>query len=255
MHNWLSRAVFDWAPNSPGAATLGDTERVRRPHAILAHAENVLSKSESEFSVADSILGLKRAINSRLQHLDEIYEFRELFPKQVGSLERLEQVGLARPFLIKQLFELRNNIEHSDASPPSAERARELVDAAWYFLRSTDSACKWVLNGVILRPLEESSCRDPELWLEIEVLPGQRERFRIWGWISLDLISETEQPGFLLLEVATLRSKRLRQANSLSNIGSWSHAARRDDERWIVAQADVPQDLRKQIWRLAFETL
>ncbi|HEX8873785.1 MAG TPA: hypothetical protein VF780_04100, partial [Nitrosospira sp.] len=89
MRKWLLPAVFDWFPESCGAVTISDPERVRRPHAILAHAENVLSKSESDFSVADSILGLRRAINSRLQHLDEIYAFREMFPKQVGSLERL----------------------------------------------------------------------------------------------------------------------------------------------------------------------
>ncbi|HKX53478.1 MAG TPA: hypothetical protein VJM47_06715 [Nitrosospira sp.] len=258
MRIWLSPVVFDWEPY-PRATIPNDSYRVRRPHAILAHAEEILSKNESEFAIADSILGLKRAINSRLRHLDEIYGFRELFPKQGGSLERLEQVGLARPFLIKQLFELRNDIEHKDAMPPGAKRTRELIDAVWYFLRATDAACKSIPCEFNLRSSGEGSYSNPVLWLNVEILPDHcQRRFQISGWLSLDLISEIEQPGFLLLELSVIRSKSSGPPDPVDPIsmGAYLHdVARGDDERRIQAQTDIPHDLRRQIWRLAFETL
>jgi hypothetical protein len=253
MRIWLSQVVFGWTPTSYDARRPGDPNRVSRPHEILAHAENVLSKSESEFSIADSIFALKRAINIRLRHLNEIYEFHELFSKEVDSLERLEQVGLARRFLIKQLFELRNDIEHKDASPPGAERARELVDATWYFLRTTDSACKTVLRGVMLGSFEEDPDGDSHFWLNFRVLPDQHERFKISGGLSLDLLSETEQSEFLLLEVDRL-SKPIRPADPTS-AGYMKNMMRGEDERFVVAQADLPPDLRRQIWGSAFATL
>ena len=185
MQYWLSKAVFEWSPRPMGAMILGDLERVRRPHAILAHAERMLSSSESEFFIADSISALKRAINSRLRHLEEIYEFQEWCPKQAGSLERLEYVGLGRPFLIKQLFDLRNAIEHNDAPAPSVARAREFFDITWYFLRSTDAACKLIPDGVMLEPAREGSYCNPKLWLEIRVLSEQRERFEMVGGYHL----------------------------------------------------------------------
>jgi hypothetical protein len=260
MWKWLSPEVFDWAPEYDGAK-LGDSERTLRPHVILAHAEKVLFSSDSELSIADSILSLRRAINSRLKHLHEIYEFRDLFPKQLGSLERLEQVGLARPFLIKQLLDVRNEIEHNDAAPPSATRARELVDATWYFLRTTDSACKLIPQGVTLLSVKRgSSDVDPELysWLSFRFLPGQHQSLKISGWLSLELLSETEQPGFLLLKVTALRPKGPPSADPLDKSAYEAYLAnahRGEDERFIVAEADVHPGFRRQILRLAFETL
>ncbi|MDW5444317.1 hypothetical protein [Polaromonas sp. SM01] len=256
MRKWISPAVLDWEPDV-SSGIRSDPERVRRPHAILSHSENVLSKSESEFSVADSILSLKRAINSRLQHLEDLYEFQGMFPKSVGSLERLEEVGLARPFLIKQLFDLRNNIEHNDAPPPSAERTRELVDATWYFLRTTDYACKLRPDGVMLRSAEDGSF-PPEQWLEITVIRDQPQRFNIGGWVSLDLISDHEQPGFTPIEVSIFRPKRQLPKGPVDSITMSAYkqnSMRGDDERWIQAHADLPQEVRRKIWRLAFEAL
>jgi hypothetical protein len=66
---WLSQEVFDWTPGYYAGKLVGDADRVSRPHEILAHAENILSKSESKFAIADSILALKRVISSRLRHL------------------------------------------------------------------------------------------------------------------------------------------------------------------------------------------
>lgn len=237
MRLWLSHVVFGWTPEPGAIVLLDDPNRVRRPHAILAHAEDLLSTNESELSIADSINNLKRAINIRLRHLEEIYKFGEMFPKEFGSLERLAYVGLARPFLVKQLFELRNNIEHRDAPPPNAERAWELVDAAWYFLRTTDSACKFVPHSVMLQSIGTGTRADPELWLEFKGQPSKDECFDINGWLPLGLVSESEQPKFLLVELA---------CSSLEDAKG---------KLWIQAQANIPQDIRMQIWRLAFETL
>ncbi len=38
---------------------------------------------------------------------------------------------------MKQLLAIRNDIEHRDVKPPSTEKCLELLDAVWYFLKST----------------------------------------------------------------------------------------------------------------------
>lgn len=256
MHLWLSHKVFSWTHDFYGGRRT-EIDRVRRPHAILAHAENVLATSESEFSVADSVLGLKRAINSRLQHLEELYGFGAMFPRTLGSLERLEQVGLARPLLVKQLFELRNDIEHNDAAPPSSRRARELVDATWYFLRTTDYACKLVPDSVIVRSAEEGSL-PPEQWVSLRTLRDNSDRFEIAGWVSVELLADTEQPESFELDLVKLKSKPAgppESADVLSRAAYVSNSARGDDERWIQGQAVLPSGLQREFWRLALDAL
>jgi hypothetical protein len=86
----------------------------------------------------------------------------------------------------------------------------------------------------------------------------ERDRLEIWGWVSLNLISETEKPGFLLLEDVVLRSKRSQPADDLedpiANMAYLKNSAR-GDQRSIKAQANISQDLQRRVWRLAFESL
>ena len=124
-----------------------------------------------------------------------MYGFAALFPKNVGALERLEAVGLARPFLIRRLFDLRNDIEHRDAAPPDLDRCLELADVTWYFLKSTDYACKVVPAGVILRGTTGVSAREPELWLNMRFDELSEGEMTVTGWVSPAEISDEHLPG------------------------------------------------------------
>lgn len=254
MRFWLSSRVFEWA-NSTDGGRCSDLERVTRPHALLAHCERVLAASDSEFSIADAILGLKRAINSRLQHIEELYGFRAIFPKGVGALERLEQVGLARPFLVRQLFELRNDIEHNDAKPPTSYRVRELVDLTWYFLKTTDSACKLVPDGVILRAGEEGSF-PPEQWISVRPSRDHPGHFDIAGWVHMDLLSPSVQEGFFEIQLSVLKTKESAppKTDDAFALAAYAHnSARSDAERWIVGMSALSPELQIELWRLALD--
>lgn len=137
---WISEEVFDWQLELTGGSQ-GDEIKTQRAHELFAHAEALIRENKSTLSLTDGILSLKRAINHRLKLLEELYQLSSIFPKSTGPLERLAAVGLSRPFIIKQLFELRNDIEHNDQKPPAIARCHELVDITWYFLKATDAAC------------------------------------------------------------------------------------------------------------------
>lgn len=256
MRFWLSGKVFSWAHDSDGGRR-SDPDRVKRPHVILAHAENALGAGDSEFAIADAVLGLKRAIDSRLRHLEELYRFSGLFPKSVGALERLEQVGLARPLVVRQLFDIRNDIEHRDAPPPTRERVRELVDATWYFLRTTDHACKVVPHGVVLRSAEEGSF-PPEQSISLQSSREKVGCFDVAGWVKLDFLSEVAQPNFFELDLIRVEPKATTPPDSddIYIKSAYKHnAARADDERFIDGHAVLSIDLQREYWRLALDAL
>ncbi|SFU31426.1 hypothetical protein SAMN05216350_101268 [Polaromonas sp. YR568] len=256
MQRWLSNKVLGWAPDNEGGSYT-DNERLRRPHEIFAHAENVLGTKDSEFAVADSIFALKRAINSRLQHIEELYRLSTLFPKSVGALERLEYVGLARPMVVKQLFELRNDIEHNDVMPPNQQRARELIDATWYFLRTTDSACKMVPDRLLLRSAYPGTF-PPEQWITLCPSRDGSNRFDIVGWVSEDLLAEVDGPDSFKLELEKLGKKPSGPPpGSDDEIANWAHihnSARGDNERAVIGKAILSNDIQREYWRLVIAT-
>jgi hypothetical protein len=256
MRYWLSRKIFAWTPDCDGGRR-SDPDRVKRPHAILAHAENVLATGSSEFALADAVVSLKRAINSRLQHIEELYRFSELFPKALGSLERLEQVGLARPLVVRQLFDIRNDIEHRDVPPPAHKRVRELVDATWYFLRTTDQACKVVPYGVVLRSAAEGSF-PPEQSISLQSSREKVGRFDIAGWVKLDFLSETLQPNCFETDLIRVEPKASTppESDDVYIQSAFRHnSTRADDERFIFGHTVLSLDLQREFWRLSIEAL
>lgn len=256
MQLWLSNKVFGWINSIEGGHII-DIDRVNRPHALLSHCARTLATGDSEFSIADAVLGLKRAINSRLQHIEELYSFSAMFPKSVGALERLERVGLARPTLVKQLLELRNDIEHNDAPPPTQSRARELIDLTWYFLKTTDPACKLVPNGVLLRSDKEGST-PPELWICINRSRELKGFFDVSGWVRPSLISYEPQEGFFEIQLTTLKTKDSLKPDSSNEMAQWAYAynsTRSEHDLRIVGVSKLNAELEIELWRLALDAL
>lgn len=254
---WIDAAVLEWAPEFLSGTYQG-RERLLRPHQILEHATRILTGQLSSFALADVVSNLKRAVNSRLSHLEELYHFTTLFPKSVGALERLEGVGLAKPLLIRQLFELRNDIEHKDALPPSKQRCGELVDATWYFLKTTDNACKTAVSGVSLQCESGEYAREPYVWLSVRLTGGEAADPNINGWLPAALLHERPLPGALPVEVHRTRSKTSRRYSDGTLVapnGASAHADRKEDERYLAGTLVAPDALKRTLWTLALQSL
>jgi hypothetical protein len=70
----------------------------------------------------------------------------------MDTLELLEYFGIIRPFMLKQLIDIRNLVEHEDSSPPPIGECLTFADLIWYFLRSTDGLAKVLAEAIIFRP-------------------------------------------------------------------------------------------------------
>ena len=140
---FISKNILDWnffTENGSGLSFDKEEQIVWRAHEIWRHAISLISAECSEFSRGDAISNLKRAINHRLQALSNAYSFDALpFSNRRQTLEKLQFYGLVRPALIKELFEIRNAIEHNDGAPPTVDQCKRYGDFVWYFLKSTDS--------------------------------------------------------------------------------------------------------------------
>jgi hypothetical protein len=183
-----------------GSARLSKESDWRRAHEIWEHAHQLIYSSVNEFSLADGITNLKRSMNSRLQRIEELYGFKKVayLNQYKGYLEKLEACGLVRPFIMKELLKIRNDIEHNDARPPETERCKELVDVVWYFLKSTDSIVKVLYEDAEFFIYDE----------ENEEIGGglisfnwnEHCNFQIHGAFPEEWISEYEQEGFVEVE-------------------------------------------------------
>jgi len=140
---YISSDVLDWnfySENGTGLSFEEEEVVVGRAHDMWRHASSLITPECSEFSRIDAITGLKRAVNHRLKSITDAYCFHALpFTSQKKILEKLQFYGIIRPTLLKEIFELRNAIEHMDTPPPSIEQCNRYVDIIWYFLKSTDS--------------------------------------------------------------------------------------------------------------------
>lgn len=150
---FINGTILDWhyyTDNSSGPSDEGASNIVWRAHEIWRHATSQVSPDSDEFKLSDAISNLKRAVNHRLQALNQAYSFDALpFTNRKQTLEKLQYYGIIRPAIVKELFEVRNLIEHQDGRPPNIEHCKRYVDFVWYFLKSTDSLLLMKVNDVI----------------------------------------------------------------------------------------------------------
>ena len=247
---YINPTVFRW-PCFLESWTSTEKHRVKRSYDTLDHAVGLVEGNVGEFGVADAIMNLKRAINVRLKLLDHLHRFSDAASlKKMGSLERLEAVGLVRPFLIKQLFELRNDIEHNDVAPPSLSRVRELLDITWYFLRSTDSAAK-IHTVTLLFENPDNLDDDSDLWLAVEPLSVERSLTRVRGWLATPFLSN--QDGW---EVSVERVEPP-PADTSGHCQEYfeQHARRNSEHRYIVGTIDSQSGSLIQQWKQMFHPI
>ena len=113
---YLGGEILDWMyyyDNASGFSEEEEQQTFYRAHDIWRHASSLISPDCSEFSKADAIASLKRAVNHRLKALTKRYCFDALpFDSLKRILEKFQFYGIIRPTMLKELFGIRNAIEH-----------------------------------------------------------------------------------------------------------------------------------------------
>jgi hypothetical protein len=249
---YLLPDVFTWSCWNSGG-TINDESRVQRPYALVSHAESLTHGLPTEFEIADAVANLKRAINHRLQLLEENYSFAKAFPKNVGVLERLEKVNLARPYLIKQLFSLRNDIEHYDAPPPSLGRCRELIDLTWYFLKATDAASRTVSDTLEYTCVSDDDSEKPELEFTAKLISVEERKFDISGWFKPPFINYDNNGFRVNVEAISARPEKPKYHKRLDTMIFDLNGNRGEDERWVQGKLIVSSETIYRFWSNVFK--
>lgn len=205
---WLKEDVFDWEGYLEGGSVNNDP-LIDRPYKIWEHSKNLFKiKGENEFHRADGILNLKRSINHRLQYIEQIYQFKtfKFDNKPKGTLELLETFGLVRPYIMKQLFEIRNDIEHRDFKPPNIERCNELLDVVWYFLKSTDTLVQ-IIKSEFSYTFYEKNGYETHYHIYMELNYGDINKSKIHGWLPEEYIRYKMDVGYFCVVAEDIHGK------------------------------------------------
>ena len=193
---YLSKEFLEW-PYADRESTGVDYELLIRAHDMWRHAQNRLKEEPSEFDLVDCISALKRAVNSRLKTLDRTYNLSALSSlrpkKQV--LEKYQDYGLIRPAILKDLFDVRNLLEHEGIAPPSAVSCRYYVDIVWYFIKSTDSLLQMKCDSLVY-----GNDRS-----EIFIGPDENWNFAFNGKLEKSLLSDIDKDQFVEITDVIIR--------------------------------------------------
>jgi hypothetical protein len=194
---WLSSEALNGKPINRSSTSLADTNW-ERAYEIWEHAEEILRGYPDDSYLGDVIANLKRAVIHRTNHLMEVYALNKTPIKEQPrkALERLEYWGIIRPTMLRRLIDVRNAIEHEDAPAPDRERCFEFLDFVWYFLRSTDS-----LSKTMMEEFELSGSGEHDLVLTFH--PNSDWKIELFGRLSSpsSLLSMTEVSDWIRVEV------------------------------------------------------
>lgn len=199
---WINPEWFSWARYDQAAAHLDDA--TSRLYEIHQHACDRLANDPNGFDRVDAIMALRRVVGRRVKELKDIYQLRELPTgvKPKYDLELLEYFGIIRPFMLRQLINIRNLVEHEDSNPPSVDECLMFADLIWYFLRSTDVLVKTrVIEVMFSKPgMELDEPGTPELSIKF----GQpfSEPLEINASIDRDSIAHEPKADWVQIEAA-----------------------------------------------------
>jgi len=193
MH--LSHAIFQWPFGLDGKAFPPEIDYVSRGQDIWRHARARLNDIPSELDRVDCIGTLKRAINHRLKAIQATYHFDRLPTKRQKkqTLEKLQDYGIVRPAIIKELLEVRNGIEHNDTPPPDTAKCAFYVDIVWYFLKSTDSLVDMAVDSIHYEDDQSESA------VIIAIKPREDWRVTVSGSVLDSYLTEHPEPHDLTL--------------------------------------------------------
>lgn len=261
---WLSPEVLQWPARAEGGQQF-ENAFVRAPYKHWEHAERVCKAADTKLHRVDVVSALKRAIDFRIKRLNELYQFKRIphLAKQDGIIEFLASVGVIRPLILEKILTIRNRIEHQDADPPNLNECLELVDFAWYFLRSTDELVRTSRDGYVLDPEEGFY----ESFYGITVRTGPRSNWNvdIAGWVPGEWVSDSKNEEWLRVEYTVRenpadviarsstneRGGIMRSVNQVSLI---KHSQREKTDTWLIGKVKAPTEALQSIVARYFQS-
>jgi uncharacterized protein YutE (UPF0331/DUF86 family) len=199
---WVAPEIMNWDWFSTGGSFLDEEER-KKGYSIWEHAQELLEANKSKHYRIDSIVSIKRCVQQRIDLLNKAYHFK-IIPgnlRSVSALDVMEKYGVIRPTMIRKMAELRNAIEHKYDDPPDTDRCSELLDFAWYFLRSTDSLLRLKKDG-----FEVYFPENNQYWAGIKFEDDSKWGIAIDGWFKSEHISLTKQPRWIEIDVIDIET-------------------------------------------------
>lgn len=238
---YISSEIFDWHANIC-ASSIRDIKKIKRAYEILEHAQQLITKGDSTFNRADCLGNLKRALNHRLKLIECEYKLKlvEFTNKPKGYLEILEAYELAKPFVIKRLMQIRNDIEHEDKTPPTLNRCQELIDITWYFLKSTDRLVYYIPTD-----LELEHSYDSKYGGTLEVFYGKRP-FKLSGWFPKTILHKAKVDNTLKLTCSVLHD------GAYWKTKGDMHKDKTKDDIWLIANISTNEDERHLLLKKCF---
>ncbi len=225
MNLWLSPEILGWNTDVLNPRISADWDFLK-PYELLKHAKKRLDEVDDKENLdkenpalGEVVYHLRRAIEHREKHLAEKFNLSGL-PFEVPSGkknpridERLYQLGIIRPILLRKLNDLRNLITHEQKDPYSKDKSliNELSEFTWYFLRSTDSFLGRNISGIIFYPPDFTEPkRSGDDWYDegseykgcflMKISPKDKWQVNIDGHgVPVNLFSKTEKKDWLQL--------------------------------------------------------
>lgn len=113
---FISNSILEWDALED-ITSLVDNHLWKRAYEMWERSCTLIENANSAFDLSDGILTLKRSMDQRLKLIEELYSLKmiEYENKPKGYIELLSDYKLTRPYIMKKLLSLRNDIEHNDA--------------------------------------------------------------------------------------------------------------------------------------------
>lgn len=222
MNLWLSPVILNWNRDPLYPKTSSD-EDLFKPYKLLQQAKKRIDEvddkdgaNEETFALGEAVSHLRGAIEHRQKQIIEKFNLQKLsiegWPKG-KDYDKLSELGIMRPALVKKLIDLRNSVIHEQKFPRNSDKHSidELFEFTWYFMRSSDSFLGRVISGMVLYPPDFSDAAFDEDDFEyvkydgcffVEISPKHKWRVDIGGYgIPINLFSKTENKDWLELAV------------------------------------------------------
>lgn len=178
-----------------GTEGLALKDRAESSH---AHADYRIKNHQTAYDRIDAILALKRSMQTRLEHLDSLYGFKQ-YPeyKTLGWMGLLEQWGVIRKRMLQRMRQLRNAVEHDGAEPPNLEDCEDYAEVTWWFLRGTSP---------LLAPLgniDYNGAAYGSVTYSYNPL-----KITLWIDVAPEIVSDSPQPGWSKIQLVSPKSSR-----------------------------------------------